>query len=295
MSVFLKTLLILCLAISQAIAYELVVIQGMSQEKQTFITRGGKDKGVFVGKNVTFTSENVSIIAKALTVAREFTQWEIKNDYTEVPFRKGEIVTMYDTTEYLWALNPGLAQRKAIKKFTFKSLKSLEAHMSFARGISESTSEAIPQNIDRGGYHFDGMYRKELTHSWAFAFGLRYVREVVNTPFASLINQRFLGLIEGRYYFDPIYDFYNSRIGLALGFGYGQSRTEATGQASFGNAILLPSTRISLSMPIDQIYEIEFFGAFEALRIDEGFASGSDQTTNLNNSKLGIIFRKHIF
>ena len=72
--------------LSFAFGYELVIIQGLSTEKQTFITRGGKDQGVFQGENRTFTSDNVSVIAKAITVSREFTQWEIKNDFTEVPF-----------------------------------------------------------------------------------------------------------------------------------------------------------------------------------------------------------------
>mgnify|MGYP000362647396 CR=1 FL=1 len=87
--------LLFCQAFS-ALAFELIIVQGVSQKKQTFITRGGKNKEIFEGKNVTFTSDNISVIATAITVSREFTQWEIKNDYSEVPFRKGEILTMYN-------------------------------------------------------------------------------------------------------------------------------------------------------------------------------------------------------
>lgn len=294
MFLWIRIALLTCLLMASAHSYELIIIQGLSQEKQTFVTRGGKNKGHFVGRNVTFTSDDVSVIAQAITVSREFTQWEVKNDFTEVPFRRGEIVTMYDTTEYLWALNPAKAQRKSIKNYTFKNKKSLEASFAFSRGISESTSEAVAQNITRGGFIFEGMFRKEIAYHWAYAVGLRYAQETLNTPSASLVNQRFLGLIEARYYFDPLENFYRSRIGLSLGMGFGQSRTTTTGQASFGNAVLLPSTKISLSLPIDREYDAEFFGAFESLRLDEGFASGADQTTNLINSKVGIMFRKHI-
>ena len=294
MSFLIRFTLITLFSMSFAQAYELVIIQGLSQEKQTFVTRGGKNKGHFVGRNVTFTSNDVSVIAKALTVSREFTQWEIKNDFSEVPFRRGEIVTMYDTTEYLWALNPGKAQRKSIKNYTFKNRRSLEAGIALSRGISESTSEAVAQNISRGGFQFEGMFRKEVSYHYAFALGLRYAQETLNTPSASLVNQRFLGVIEGRYYFDQLPNFYLARIGLSLGLGFGQSRTTTSGQASFGNAVLLPSTKISLSLPIDKTYDAEFFGAFESLRLDEGFASGADQTTNLINSKVGVMFRKHI-
>lgn len=285
--------LLFCQAFT-ALAFELIVVQGVSQKKQTFITRGGKNKGVFEGKNVTFTSDDISIIAKAITVSREFTQWEIKNNYADVPFRKGEILTMYNTTEHLWALSPGEIRRKYIKKELFKIKRSLETHFSFSKGLSESASEVVSQNTNRGGFQFDGMYRKELSLNYAYAFGLRYVREVVNTPLASLINQRFMGIFEGRYYFDPIADFYNARIGLTLGLGFGQSRTETSGQASYGNAMLLPSTKLSLGFPISKKWDTEFYGAFESLRLEEEFADGQEQSTNLTNSKFGVLFRMHL-
>lgn len=275
-------------------AYRLVIIQGISKEKQTFVTRGGKNLGIFEGKNHTFTTDNVSVIAKAITVSREFTQWEIKNDFADVPFRRGERVVMYDTTEHIWALSPAEVQRKLIKTNIFRVKHSFEGHFSFARALSESTSQAIPQNLNRGGYQFDGMYRREFNFNYAYALGLRYSREVLNAPEASFINQRFLGIVEGRYYFDPIGDFYNARIGLTLGFGYGQSRTTTAGQASFGNVVLIPSTKISATFSLDHKKEIDFVGAFESLRIDESFADGFDQTTNLTNSKFGIIYRIHL-
>ena len=251
--------------LSFAFGYELVIIQGLSTEKQTFITRGGKDQGVFQGENRTFTSDNVSVIAKAITVSREFTQWEIKNDFTEVPFRRGDRVVMYDAKEYLWALSPAEVQRKLIKTNIFRVKRSMEAGFAFSRGISETTSEAIPQNLDRGGYQFDGLYRKELSFNYAYAFGVRYVREVINAPAASFVNQRFLGILEGRYYFDPLVDFYNSRVGLSFGVGFGQSRTETAGLATFGTSVLLPSFKASLSLPINDSYEVDFLAAFESL------------------------------
>ena len=277
-----------------AYSYELVVIQGISNKKQTFVTRGGKDKDIFVGQNMTFTSDDVSIIAKAVTVTRDFTQWEIKNNYTDIPFRKGELVTMYKTTEHLWALSPGTVRRKYIKNEFFQVKDSVEANFALTRGISESVSEAESQDTERGGYHFEGAYKSELSLNWAYAVGLRLVREVVNTPLASLVNQRFLGVAEARYYFDPMNDFHRARIGLALGIGYGQSRTETSGQTSFGDAFLLPSTKISLDFPLSEKYDFGTYAAFESLRLEEDFADGSDQTTNLINSKIGFVFRMNL-
>lgn len=284
----------LFLSSAKALAYELVVIQGISNQKQTFVTRGGKDKDILQGQRMTFTTDDVSILAKAVKVTREFTQWEIINNYTDIPFRKGELVTMYKTTEHLWALSPGTVRRKYIKSEFFQIKDSFEVNFALARGISETVSEADSIDTERGGYHFEGTYKSELSLNWAYALGIRLVREVVSTPVASLVNQRFLGVAEARYYFDPIDDFHRARIGLALGIGYGQSRTETSGQASFGDAILLPSTKISLDIPLSEKYDFGTYAAFESLRLEEDFSDGSNQTTNLINSKIGFIFRMNL-
>lgn len=272
-------------------SYELVVIQGISNKKQTFVTRGGKDKGIFEGQNMTFTTDNVSLIAKARNVTRSFTQWEIKNDYTEIPFRRGELVTMYKTTEHIWALSPGEVRRKYIRNEYFRPSNSFEGGIALTRGLSESVSSADNQDTERGGYHFEGMYKSEMNLHWAYAVGIRIVNEVVNTPFASFTNQRFLGLGEMRYYFEPLEDFYRARIGISLGFGYGQSRTETAGQSSFGDAFLLPSTKLMLDIPINEKYDFGTYAAFESLRLEEEFADGNEQTTNLINSKVGFFIR----
>lgn len=291
---YLPVALILLMSSSFAFAYELIVIQGVSNEKQTFVTRGGKDKNIFEGQNMTFTTDDVSIIAKAKTVTRAFTQWEIKNEFTDIPFRKGELVTMYNSTEHLWALSPAKIRRKYIKNEYFRTKDSFEANVALTRGISETVSEAENVDTERGGYHFEGMYKSELSINWAYSLGLRLSREVVNTPIASLVNQQFLGVAEARYYFEPMDDFYRARIGLALGFGYGQSRTETTGQTSFGDAFLLPSTKISLDIPINDKYDFGTYVAFESLRLEEDFADGNEQSTNLINSKIGFMLRMNL-
>jgi hypothetical protein len=296
-STLLLTLICLFLT-TKSFAFELVVIQGLSKEKQTFVTRNDKSRKtrseVFKGKKVTFTSDNVSIIAKAINTTTEFIQWEILNDYTDVPFKRGQIVTMYDTTEYLWALTPEKIKRKYVKDNLYKPRRSIETQLAFTRALSESVSGTPAQNVDRGGIQVDATFRKEFNINYSLAYGFRFAREVINLPEASLINTRFLGTLEGRYYFDPMEHFYNAQIGLGLGFGLGQSRTENTGQITFGTAVLAPATKISLMIPINKNYDIEFLGAFESLRLDESNSESEDQTTNLSNSKFGIMFRKHL-
>lgn len=279
-------------------AYELIIIQGISKEKQTFITRNTtKNKKVyetFEGKKVTFTSDNVSIIAKAINVSTEFTQWEIDNHFTDVPFQKGDIVTMYDATEYLWTLTPEKIKRRYVKSSYYKPRRSIEGHFSFVRGISESVTGTDPTNIDRGGFQFEAAFRKEFNINYSISYGVRYSKDIINIPEASIINTRFLGILEGRYYFDPMEDFHHAQIGLGLGIGFGQSRTETSGNVTFGNAVLLPATKITMMFPINKEYDFEFFSAFESLRLDESDANNLDQTTNLLNSKAGVLFRKHL-
>ena len=277
-----------------AYAYELVVIQGISKEKQTFVTRNSEYSDIFIGKKATFTSEDTSVIAKAIEVTREFVQWELSNDFTDTPFPRGALVTMYDTTEYLWALTPEVIKRKFIKNRVFTPRRSFEAAISLARGLSESVTDTSAVNADRGGYHFDFSYRKQFNIHWALSYGLRYDREVINLPDSSLLNQRFIATTELRYYFEPWYDFYSAQVGLGLSLGFGQSRTETPGQATFGNAVLLPGTKLSLSLPVERAVDMEFFGAFESFRLDEETLGGLDQTTNLISSKIGVIYRRYI-
>lgn len=286
--------IILLLNINSALAYKLAIIQGVSKEKQTFVTRNEQDHIFLQGQTVTFTSNNVSVLAKAMKVTREFTQWEILNDFTDVPFRRGEIVTMYQAREYLWALSPETVKRKYVKAKLFKTKKSFETKFAYNKGISESVSLAAPENPDRSGYQFESMFRRQMNFNWAAAFGLRYTQEIINLPAVSLTNTRFTALAEARYYFGKMEDFFDAQIGLALGVGFGQSRTQTTSQTSFGDVLILPTTKISLDFPISNEYEFGIVGAFESLRIEESFTDNNEQTTNLNNTHVGVVFRKHL-
>lgn len=286
------------LLIQNAIAFELVVIQGLSKSKQTFITRNSNPNQtrhrVIKGQKATFTSQNVSLIAIAKTVSNEFVQWEIENNYTEVPFQRGEIVTKYDTTEHLWALTPEKIKTKYLKNNLYSPHRSLEAQFALSRGLSESTTIVDTQNIERGGLQAEASFRYEFNYQYTISYGLRYSRDIVNLLDTSIISTRLLAMVEGRYYFDPIEDFHNIQIGLGLGLGFGQSRTVDSGEVTSGNVIILPTTKILVMYPINKEYEFETYGAFESVRIEESNADDVDRTTNLNQAKWGFLFRKHL-
>jgi len=273
-------------------AFELQVIKGISKTGKTFITRTGKKDGVFVGKQATFTADNISLIAKAITVNREFTQWEVENNYSEVPFRNGQIVTYYNTTEYLWALAPNQVKRKFIKNDFYRPRKSYSIHTSFFRGISESVSGVETQSESRGGVQVEGFFENEFNLNFAIAFGLRFSSETVNVQEASLNSQRFLGVLEARYYFDPIGSFYNARPLIALGTAFGQSSTKASGLSSSGTATILPITKLGLSLPLSKQTEFSFEVAFESIETNEEFEGGDRQIANVDNFKTGISVKR---
>ena len=287
--VFLITL-VFCL---ESHAFQLIIIQGISKTGQTFVTRKGKKDGIARGMQATFTSNDVSIIAKAISVTREFTQWEINNNYTEVPFRKGEIVTFYDTKEYLWALTPEEVKQRYVKAELYSPRISLAFHTSFLRGLSESTSGSDSSPAQRGGIIFEGMVEKEFTKKYALAGGIRYSQEVINVDAASLVSTRFLSIIEGRYYFNKIQSFYNARIMLGLGFGVGQVNLDTAGQTSSGQASIIPITKSALVLPVNKNADMMFEFAFENLRTDVEFEDGSRQSSNDNNARFGLAYKKY--
>lgn len=89
-------------------------------------------------------------------------------------------------------------------------------------------------------------------------------------------------------------NFFNAQVGLGIGFGFGQSYSTDPNQSISGNAVLIPSSKLSLMLPINKEYDMEIVGAFESIRLEETNADGVDQTTNLTQTKIGLLFRHHL-
>lgn len=290
-----KVLLLCLLFLSGNVyAYKLTMIQGIDKASQTFITRNGKKEGIFPGKEATFTSNDVSIIATAISVSREFTQWEIKNINTDVPFNKGEVVTFYDTTEYLWALTPEAIKRKYVKEQFYQKKESFSFHTSLSQGLTESVSGVTSSDVYRSGFQFEVNYEQEINFNWAWNLGIRNTEETINIGAATLGTTRFLGLSDIKYYFNPIKEFYNIRFAFGLGFGYGQSQTDTAGLISSGSARILPATKMSLNIPLENKGMLILETALETVEVIEEFENGDEQRTNLSQSRIGFAYRHFI-
>lgn len=288
------TLLVLLIFMSlKAQAFELIMIQAVSDTKKTFITRKGKRDGVIPGITGTFTADNFSILAKAISVTGNFTQWQILNQDTIIPFEKGALVTYYPATEYIWALAPETERQKYIKSEIPRLRRSWVFKGALTRGISESVSDAPANTPIRGGFLGEIYYERDFLPNLAFDIGFRYEREVINFEGASFLTLRNLAIIDLLYYMKFFPQFFpGSRLYLGLGTGYGLSNTSTVGLEQSGPVALLPAVKAGISVPFNETWEFLFDGAFESLSTREEQESGRVQTTTQTNFKVGFGLRR---
>lgn len=273
-------------------AFELIMIQAVSDTKKTFVTRNGKRQGVIRGMTGTFTADDVSVLAKAVSVTGNFAQWELINQEAILPFEKGKIVTYYAAAEYLWALTPESERKKYIKSEIPQPKQSFVFKGALTRGIADSVSDAPATTSRRGGALGEIYYEKDLFGSLAFDVGLRYEREVINYAGASLITKRNMAIVDLIYYFDFMRDYLKARFFMAAGFGYGMSNTQAVGLSQSGPVGLLPVFKLGASLPFNDTWEFISDAAFESLQTSEEQEGGKKQTTTQTNFKFGFGLRR---
>ena len=290
---FHHTLILLLLLISSsAFAFELIMIQAVSNTKKTFVTRHGKRDGVTVGNTATFTAEDVSILAKAVSITSNFTQWEVINQNARFPFDKGAMVTYYPANEYVWALSTESERQKYIKSQIPKIQQSFTFRAGMSRGLSESTSDAPVSSSRRGGVQGEVYYERDLTHHVAFDVGFRYDSEVLTIPNASFTTKRAMVVADVLYYFDQLKDIIKGDIYVGLGAGWGYSSTETIGLNQTGNAMLLPTAKLGVALPFNEDYEFLLDTSFDTIQTKETQEGGKVQSTNQTNAKLNIGLRK---
>ncbi len=291
---FRHTLLALILTASfTAEAFELIMIQAVSESRKTFITRNGKRQGVEIGMTATFTAEDVSVLARAVNVSGNFTQWQLLNIDAVLPFEKGAVITYYPATEYLWALAPESERRKYIKTQIKKSRASMVFKGALTRGISESVSDAPANTPRRGGYLAEIFYERDLFGNFAWDAGLRYEQEVINYSGASLQTKRNLAMVNLIYYFDALRDYVaGGRIYIAGGIGYGLSNTTTVGLSQAGPVSMIPSFKAGISLPFNDTFEFVLDNGFESISTREEQENGNIQTTNQTNYKVGFGLRR---
>ena len=288
---FLLSLFILIGAVS-AHAFELIMIQAVSDSKKTFITRNGMRQGIIRGMTGTFTAEDISVLAKAIYVTGNNVQWELINKDAILPFEKGKIITYYSANEYLWALAPEAERMKYIKSEIPVRRRSWVFKGALTRGLSESVSDAPATTTNRGGFLGEVYYEKDISDSIAFDIGLRYEREVVNYPSVSFITKRSLAIADIIYYFNFLREYVPGKFFIAAGMGYGFSNTSTIGLSQSGPVGLLPVVKIGMNLPFNERWDFVTDGAFESLQTSEEQEGGNKQTTTQTNFKFGFGLRR---
>lgn len=278
---------------SSAQAFELIMIQAISESKKTFITRNGKRQGVVEGVTATFTAEDISILARAMTVTGGFTQWQIVNPEAIVPFEKGAVVTYYPATEYLWALAPEKERKKYIKSQLAEPRQSWVFKGAVTRGISETVSDAPVTTTTRGGIAGEIFYEKDFFYGFSWDLGFRYEREVVAYPGGSVITTRGLIIADIYYYFDQLRDLINGRIYVGGGMGYGQSNSTAVSLSQSGPVALVPSVKMGIDLPFNDDWSFLGDAGFESLQTKEAQEDGSKQSTSQTNFKFTFGLRRY--
>lgn len=274
-------------------AFELIMIQAVSDTKRTFITRNGKRQGIIRGMTGTFTAEDISVLAKAVNVTGNFAQWELINQDAILPFEKGKIVTYYAANEYLWALAPEAERRKYIKSEVPRAKQSWVFKGALTRGLSESVSDAPATTSSRGGFLGEIYYERDIHGPLAFDLGLRYEREVINYPGASLITKRSMAIADIIYYFDFFREYLRGKFFIAGGLGYGLSNTVTVGLSQSGPVGMLPAVKLGMTLPFNDTWEFVTDGAFESLQTNEEQEGGKKQTTTQTNFKFGFGLRRY--
>ncbi|HXH74514.1 MAG TPA: hypothetical protein VNJ08_06090 [Bacteriovoracaceae bacterium] len=285
-------LCLVCLSFS-AHAFELIMIQAVSETKKTFITRHGKRQGIIEGVTATFTAENVSMLAKAISVTGGFTQWQLINPEAVLPFEKGAIVTYYTATEYLWAISPESERRKYIKNQITVPMRSFVFKGSLSRGISETVSEAPANKSSRGGILGEAFYERDIIYGLSWDLGVRYEREVASYPGGSILTTRSMLIADMYYYFDQLKDIIKGRLFIGAGLGYGLSNTATISLVQSGPVAMLPAVKIGVDLPFNHDWSFVGDGGFESLQTKEEQEDGRKQTTTQTNFKVGFGLRRY--
>jgi hypothetical protein len=297
--------ILFCLAVTAIIdaieaREELVVIQAVSSTKKTLVLNRGFADGIGLYTESLFSTQDVSLAARAIEVAHNYSLWELNDKNAIFPFEKEQLVTFNQNQTNIWNEIPEVKNRLSgavltqdnfvrhdSPKHTFGPRISLSN--TFYESISETDSERKPQ---RTGLTVEGFYYLRYSPRIELGFGLRLDQEeaVITDPDLTIPSRRVFGLTELTYHFEPIRRSGNNFF-VTLGAGIGQSQTEVDESISTGMATLLPYARAGYLMRRGQRTAFVIEGTVEAISTNESFLDTKEQTTNLVNARIGLGLR----
>jgi hypothetical protein len=289
------TLIFYTLSVSSTWGFRQVVIQSVSKSKRSFLTRNSESEKLPIGTKASFIKNNAAYVAIAVDSTRRYVHWFIDNDLAQVSFVPGEIVTMHENPNFIWAVTgedavlDQLEENQALKR-QWKHYK-----LGLTRGITETVSEEESRReVDRNGLMGEIGIEQFIAPSVHWKYSGRYEREKIELSSTTLITQRAIFKSELIYYLPASEKFYHSRPYISLGAGIGVSFTDNTDNNLKGYVLVLPSALFGIQLPMeDRKYHLLMEMGVESLGSKEtggGVSQTTDQVNLLANIGITKIF-----
>lgn len=279
----------------------LLVIQKVSADKKSFIIRRGMQDQIYSGQRSLFSSKNISFVARAIAVDRNYSQWVLEDEQANVPFEIGEIITISYSIERVWSEIPKLLTDQTYKKMLAEEEKLLLKRFgniyfgrfqilgSKSQTFTESTTESENNDGDRSGYNFKLKYSKPMTDAFRFEIGFRYDAEtlILTDPAVEEETQRYYLTAGVQARFPNLWGF-DSIPYASMRIGYGNSQSQINSAVRSGSALLLPSFTLGVDMKMNDKSSLLLEATLESLSATENFDDGVEQKTSINAGHISI-------
>jgi hypothetical protein len=278
---------------------ELAIVQTVSNDRRSFVISKGIKDGILRGQEYIFSSENVSIVCKALEVSRDFSLWVPKAKTVTLPFNKEDVISLnssvYGNVGLEIAADTNLIPEEDMNEIyrEFRKSNNISVKVAYNRGLSQSSSSvSTEKNPARSGYAFAGDYNYRFMPEFEMSLGLRLDNEVyrIEEPELDIPTKRTMLMASATYHLVNFSDTKNNMY-LTVAAGIGRSTTTINEESSSGIVTIIPEARIGYLMPLSKKWAMVFESSVESLSSTETFDDGTEQTTNILNIKASIGLR----
>lgn len=279
----------------------LIVIQNIDIGAKSFVIRRGLGDQIYKGQRSLFSSKSISFVAQAISVNREFSQWQMVDSQGVVPFSVGEIVTFSYSPEKIWTEIPrmisdreyneilALEKKLLLKKYGLLYQGRYQFSAGMTQGLNESTTESSNNEGARSGNIFKVKYTNSFNDYLRYEVGLRFDSDILtlNSPDLEIDSQRYMLTLGLQARFNDIWAL-DAIPYISITGGYGKSQSQINDSVKVGTATLMPSFTLGIDIPYSRGLSFLVEANVESLTSIESFADGVEQRTNLTQASLNL-------
>ncbi|EQC44406.1 outer membrane protein beta-barrel domain protein [Bacteriovorax sp. Seq25_V] len=283
----------------------LVIIQKVDNRAQSFVIRKGMADQIYKGQRSLFSNKSTSVVAKAITVSRDFSQWELEDKNASVSFESGDIITVSYSIEKIWTEIPRMISDKEYqnilkteRKLLLKKYGKLyegrfQILGGISQGLSESTTESENNDGARVGNNYKFKYTKAFNDFLRYEVGFRYDDDVLtlSSPDLEISSQRYMATVGLQTRFNDFWEL-DATPYASLSLGYGKTQSQLNESVKTGTASIVPSFTLGVDIPYSKRFSFLIEGTVESISATETFSDGVEQRTNITQAlvSLGIEF-----